>query len=61
MALADSECYGLENPNARLSCFVNKVFIYLSILLLFKFNFLFKYLMITYEAHLSLTVVVLWI
>ncbi|XP_020226071.1 uncharacterized protein LOC109807827 isoform X4 [Cajanus cajan] len=26
MALADSECYGLENPNARLSCFVNKAF-----------------------------------
>ncbi|XP_027335627.1 uncharacterized protein LOC113849720 isoform X2 [Abrus precatorius] len=27
MALADSECYGLENPNARLSCFVNKAFV----------------------------------
>ncbi|NP_001242359.1 uncharacterized protein LOC100800377 [Glycine max] len=26
MALADSECYGLENPNARLSCFDNKAF-----------------------------------
>ncbi|KAL2321602.1 hypothetical protein Fmac_025981 [Flemingia macrophylla] len=26
MALADSECYGLGNPNARLSCFVNKAF-----------------------------------
>ena len=61
MDLADLECYGVENPNARLSCFVNKVFIYLSILLLFKFNFLFKYLMITCEAHLSLTMVVLWI
>ncbi|KAK7330729.1 hypothetical protein VNO77_24927 [Canavalia gladiata] len=27
MALADSECYGLENPKARLSCFVNKAFV----------------------------------
>ncbi|RDX61213.1 talB, partial [Mucuna pruriens] len=27
MALADSECYGLKNPNTRLSCFVNKAFV----------------------------------
>lgn len=27
MALADSECNGLQNPEARLSCFVNKVFL----------------------------------
>ncbi|KAG5069056.1 hypothetical protein JHK85_001433 [Glycine max] len=26
MDLADLECYGVENPNARLSCFVNKAF-----------------------------------
>ncbi|KAK7264404.1 hypothetical protein RJT34_32013 [Clitoria ternatea] len=27
MALADSECYGLQDPNERLSCFVNKAFV----------------------------------
>ncbi|KAJ1379613.1 Transaldolase/Fructose-6-phosphate aldolase [Sesbania bispinosa] len=27
MALADSECNGLENPDARLSCFVNKALV----------------------------------
>lgn len=56
MALADSECYGLENPNARLSCFVNKVFIYFCFSFLEKTNFC---LMINCEAHLSLTVVLL--
>ncbi|KAK7251168.1 hypothetical protein RIF29_34123 [Crotalaria pallida] len=27
MALADSECYGLENPDARLSCFFSKALV----------------------------------
>jgi len=52
MALADSQCYGIENPNARVSCFVNKVFVSV-------FHFIF-YLMITCDAHMSLIYMLLF-
>ena len=48
-ALADKECYGLETPDARMTCFVNKVGIFVMQLALLYLSTVFDVWMENYR------------